>query len=158
MTMTVIQPTRPPPAQFHQVGRSVDCTWRKILTFDAAESRATSSPPTDRSAISMVEAGEELVQRADERLARLNRLMGKFLFPWWLLYHVNHNCTDGNNSEDATDILERNRGLIARYQFARNQYVINNNDILKIQHMLQMFRQIDDPLTVLELTMKKKVR
>ncbi|KAG1720610.1 hypothetical protein EDD22DRAFT_962784 [Suillus occidentalis] len=108
------------------------------LQKDPPASCSPSPAPTERSAISLVEAGEELVRQANERLARLNRLM------------------DSNDSEYATDILERNWGLIAKYQFAQSEYVITNNDILKIQHMLQMFRQIDDPLTILELSMKKE--
>ncbi|KAG2062821.1 hypothetical protein BDR04DRAFT_1164591 [Suillus decipiens] len=100
---------------------------------------APSEAPSEGSArvIARVEAGEELVTRADERLHRMDEMMR------------------GSQSPAASALIENNQGLISRYQFARNQYVTATNDITKIQHLLQMFRQIDDPLTVLELGLKK---
>ncbi|KAG2063090.1 hypothetical protein BDR04DRAFT_1123500 [Suillus decipiens] len=100
---------------------------------------ASSVAPSEGSAIAIarIEAGEELVTRADERLHRLDEMMR------------------GSQSPAASALIENNQGLILRYQFARNNYVTATNDISKIQHLLQMFRQIDDPLTVLELGLKK---
>ncbi|KAG1776912.1 hypothetical protein EV702DRAFT_1197937 [Suillus placidus] len=99
-----------------------------------------SSSPSEDSAIAMVEAGEAVFCRADDRLARINSIMRD------------------NDNEDATEIIRVNQALITKYHHARNQYVTATSDIAMIQHMLQMFRQVDDPLTVLELGMKKEGR
>ncbi|KAG1783197.1 hypothetical protein EV702DRAFT_1191629 [Suillus placidus] len=56
-----------------------------------------------------------------------------------------------NDNEDAAEIIHVNQALITKYHHAHNQYVTATSDIAMIQHMLQMFRQVDDPLTVLEL-------
>ncbi|KAG1767883.1 hypothetical protein EV702DRAFT_1203542 [Suillus placidus] len=107
---------------------------------DTRVSLAPSAAPTEGSAMAMVEAGEELVCQADDRLERMDKMMRD------------------NQSEAATQILDANQGLITKYQHVRNQYVVAINDIAKIEHMLHMFRQIDDPMTVLELGMKKRAR
>ncbi|KAG1776222.1 hypothetical protein EV702DRAFT_1198542 [Suillus placidus] len=105
---------------------------------DTLASLAPSAALTEGSVMAMVEAGEELVCRADDRLERMDKMMRD------------------NQSEAATQILDANQGLITKYQHACNQYVAAINDIAKIEHMLHMFRQIDDPMTVLELGMKKR--
>ncbi|KAG1862830.1 hypothetical protein DFJ58DRAFT_725314 [Suillus subalutaceus] len=104
---------------------------------DIQASLAPSSAPSEGSTITQVEAGEELLRRADNRLDRLCAILRD------------------NESEAVTEIIRANQALITNYQNARNQYVTATNDMAKIQHMLQMFRQIDDPLTVLELGRKK---
>ncbi|KAG2075572.1 hypothetical protein BDR04DRAFT_1149916 [Suillus decipiens] len=104
---------------------------------DTWASLTPSSALTEGSAMAKLEAGEELLLQANERLQRLDMMMRD------------------NTSPAATGLVEANQGLINKYQIACNQYVAAANDIAKIQHLLQMFRQIEDPLTVLELGIKK---
>ncbi|KAG1775256.1 hypothetical protein EV702DRAFT_1047110 [Suillus placidus] len=99
-----------------------------------------SSSPSEDLVIVTVEAGEAVFRRADDWLARINSIMRD------------------NDNEDAAEIICINQALITKYHHTRNQYVTATSDIAMIQHMLQMFRQVDDPLTVLELGMKKEGR
>ncbi|KAG2347665.1 hypothetical protein BDR05DRAFT_996748 [Suillus weaverae] len=99
-----------------------------------------SSSPSKDSVITTVEAGEAVFCQADDWLARINSIMRD------------------NDNEDATEIIRVNQALITKYHHACNQYVTSTSDMAMIQHMLQMFRQVDDLLTVLELGMNKEGR
>ncbi|KAG1759116.1 hypothetical protein EDD22DRAFT_956202 [Suillus occidentalis] len=104
---------------------------------DQRASQTPSSTSTEVSVMAKVESSEPLVRRAADRLARISAMMGE------------------NPTEAATGIIEDNQALLTKYQEACNQYMTATTDIANIQHMLQIFRQIDDPLAVLELGIKK---
>ncbi|KAG2359244.1 hypothetical protein BDR07DRAFT_1488440 [Suillus spraguei] len=107
---------------------------------DTWASLAPSSALTRGFVMAKLEAGEELQI---------------YSFPGSCCHNIDHNSKGDNESLAAAEILDANRGLVSNYQQVHNQYVAATNDITKLQHMLHMFRQIDDPLTVLELGMKK---
>jgi hypothetical protein len=45
--------------------------------------------------------------------------------------------------------------LKSGYRDAHNQFITASDDVSKIQHLMNMHRQIDDPLHVLLLAMRK---
>jgi hypothetical protein len=51
--------------------------------------------------------------------------------------------------------LDANQDLISEYWDARDQFITASDDVSKIQHLMNMHRQIDDPLHVLLLAMRK---
>jgi hypothetical protein len=111
---------------------------------------------TNASVRAWVEAGEVLAHRANAQLERLNTMMSKLMISLpHCCQNADHYCKGDNESPAATEILHANQGLVANYQHAYNRYISASNDIAKIQNMLQMWRQINDPLTVLEQGMKK---
>ncbi|KAG1820928.1 uncharacterized protein BJ212DRAFT_1297409 [Suillus subaureus] len=108
-------------------GNSAANNAESLRSQDTQVSMAPSSAPTEGSVMARVEAGKELVCQASDQLARLDTMIRD------------------NESPAATEIPDGNQGLLSNYQ--------STNDIAEIQHLLQMFRQIDDPLTVLELAL-----
>ncbi|KAG1843071.1 hypothetical protein C8R48DRAFT_678829 [Suillus tomentosus] len=103
-------------------------------------SPATSPAPRDGSPSQTVEAGEELLRRANSRLENINAAMRD------------------DRREGCKDLLDANQDLIADYQHARDQFVAASDDVAKLQHLMNMHREIDDPLHILLLAMRKMGR
>ncbi|KAG1844899.1 hypothetical protein C8R48DRAFT_780123 [Suillus tomentosus] len=103
-------------------------------------SPATSLAPRDGSPSQTVEAGEELLRRANSRLENINAAMRD------------------DRREGCKDLLDANQDLIADYQHARDQFVAASDDVAKLQHLMNMHREIDDPLHILLLAMRKMGR
>lgn len=55
-------------------------------------------------------------------------------------------------------IIDANRGLISEYREARDRFMEAGKDVAKIQHLMNLQRQIDDPLRVLLKSMRKMGR
>ncbi|KAG2130435.1 uncharacterized protein EDB93DRAFT_1108423 [Suillus bovinus] len=66
------------------------------------------------------------------------------------LEHINVLMGD-DLGEASVEILHANSGLIGKYKHACDRFITASKDVAKIEHLMQMFRQIDDPLVVLEL-------
>ncbi|KAG1725164.1 uncharacterized protein EDB91DRAFT_1087225 [Suillus paluster] len=56
------------------------------------------------------------------------------------------------------DIMHANRDLISAYRDARDRLIEAGEDVVRMQHLMNMQRQIDDPLHVLLLAMRKMGR
>ncbi|KAG2116990.1 uncharacterized protein F5147DRAFT_648608 [Suillus discolor] len=56
------------------------------------------------------------------------------------------------------DILDANQDLISDYRYARDEFLAASDDIAKIEHLMNMHWQIDDPLHILLLAMRKMGR
>ncbi|KAG2115892.1 uncharacterized protein F5147DRAFT_649311 [Suillus discolor] len=106
------------------------------LCFDASLP-ATSPGPRDDLPNQTVEAGEELLRRANVKLDSIDAVIAD------------------DPGAQSMDILDANQDLISDYRYARDEFLAASNDIAKIKHLMNMHRQIDDPLHILLLAMRK---
>ncbi|KAG2095124.1 uncharacterized protein F5147DRAFT_778818 [Suillus discolor] len=109
------------------------------LCFDASLP-ATSPGPRDDSPNQTVEAGEELLRRANVRLDSIDTVIAD------------------DPRAQSMDILDANQDLISDYRYACDEFLAASDDIAKIEHLMNMHQQIDDPLHILLLAMRKMGR
>ncbi|KAG1794829.1 uncharacterized protein HD556DRAFT_1442614 [Suillus plorans] len=99
----------------------------------------TSPAPSDGSPSQTVEAGEELLRRANLRLenidAAMSRSMCLLIIELMSRIAVLQEMTEGNVAEIS---WTANQGLISDYQDARNQFVTASADVAKIEHLMNM--------------------
>ncbi|KAG1787556.1 uncharacterized protein HD556DRAFT_1448566 [Suillus plorans] len=139
---TSLQATSPGPrddSPSHPVNLAGDTPVLYDLCFDASLP-ATSPGPRDDSPNQMVEAGEELLRRANVRLDSIDTVIAD------------------DPGAQSMDILDANQDLISDYRYARDEFLAASDDIAKIEHLMNMHRQIDDPLHILLLAMRKMGR
>ncbi|KAG2109219.1 hypothetical protein DEU56DRAFT_920377 [Suillus clintonianus] len=127
-----------------------ECRQSMQPTVDLGEGPSTGPVTSGRSGISPVVSSalrnrspseiltrhEELLRRADERLQTIDALMGQ----------------SGQLSPDVTDA---DRHLISSYRDARDRFAGAREDIARIEHMMTMANQVNDPLIILQLGLKK---
>ncbi|KAG1797934.1 hypothetical protein EV424DRAFT_1546451 [Suillus variegatus] len=97
----------------------------------------TSPAPRDGSPSQTVEAGKELLCQANFRLESIDAAMRD------------------DRGQCCRDLLDANQGLISGYQHARDQFLTASDDVAKIEHLMNMHHEIDDPLHILLLAMRK---
>ncbi|KAG1752347.1 uncharacterized protein EDB91DRAFT_1077775 [Suillus paluster] len=108
----------------------------------------TSPALRDGSPSVMFETTEDLLYQATLRLESINTLMRD---------EQGHTLAiDGVAS--ARDIIDAHWDLILAYWDACNQLIETGKDVVRIQHLMNMQCQIDDPLHVLLLAMRKMGR
>ncbi|KAG1748865.1 uncharacterized protein EDB91DRAFT_1244677 [Suillus paluster] len=108
----------------------------------------TSLVPRDGSPSNMFETTEDLLHRATLRLESIDTLMRDDL--------GHTSAMDGITSP--RDIMHANWDLILAYWDARDRLIEASEDVVRMQHLMNIQRQIDDPLHVLPLAMRKMGR
>ncbi|KAG1807075.1 hypothetical protein EV424DRAFT_1544020 [Suillus variegatus] len=103
-------------------------------------SPVASPAPTNGLPSQMVDTGKELLRRATMRLASIDAVIRD------------------DRGQNLANISDANRLLISDYQHACDQFLTASNDVAQIQHLMNMHREIDDPLHILLLAMRKMGR
>ncbi|KAG2139260.1 hypothetical protein DEU56DRAFT_755573 [Suillus clintonianus] len=103
-------------------------------------SPAATPPQRPTTPSQMSDTSEEVLSRANMRLHNIDTFM------------------NNDPGEAFAVIIDANRGLISEYREARDRFMEAGKDVAKIQHLMNLQRQIDDPLRVLLKSMRKMGR
>ncbi|KAG1787532.1 uncharacterized protein HD556DRAFT_1448721 [Suillus plorans] len=122
-----------------QSGAAGDTPVSYDMCFDNF-SPAASPAPISGLPSQMVDTGKELLSRANMRLDSIPAVMRD------------------DRGQKSANILDANRVLISEYQHACDQFLTASDDVAKIQHLMNMHCEIDDPLHILLLAMRKMGR
>jgi len=131
---------------------------------ESSESHSTDNQPFEDSCIDngllsqIFQTSEELLHRANMRLESIDAATSKLIYCLITLHDIDYHSPGNDRGLNSTDILDANRDLISEYRDACDQFITASDDVSKIQHLINMHHQIDDPLHVLLLAMRKMGR